>query len=91
MHAVTTGRLRDVLGGLPPGVSKATPYWGQGNWLVSILPYIEKGDLGSKYHDYGVPNGKTYYDTANINDVTGKSIPVMRCPSDTPNFASGSR
>ena len=72
--------------GLPPGVSNATPYWGQGNWLVSILPYLEKGDLGSKYHDYGVPNGQTYDSAANIADVTGHSIPVMRCPSDTTNL-----
>ncbi|MFM8272987.1 MAG: DUF1559 domain-containing protein [Gemmata sp.] len=75
----------DATGGLPPGVADATPYWGQGNWQVSILPYIEQQAVRDLYIDYGVSGGKNYYDNANINGATGKRINMLLCPSDTPN------
>src|SRR5262245_39454471 len=52
----------DVNKALPLGVANATPYWGQGNWQVSILPYIEQDAIRKQYLDYGVSGGKNYYD-----------------------------
>src|SRR5262249_15217727 len=75
----------DANGTLPEGVSNATPYWGQGNWQVSILAYIEQGALRQLYFDYGVNNGRNYYHNDNLNGATGKQLPLLLCPSDTPN------
>jgi prepilin-type N-terminal cleavage/methylation domain-containing protein/prepilin-type processing-associated H-X9-DG protein len=75
----------DAYKALPEGTSNATPYWGQGNWQVSILPYIEQDNLRPLYYDYGVPNGRTYYHNDNIHGATGKRIALLLCPSDTPN------
>jgi prepilin-type N-terminal cleavage/methylation domain-containing protein/prepilin-type processing-associated H-X9-DG protein len=75
----------DAMGTLPPGVTPATPYWGMGNWQVAILPYIEQGAIRNLYLDFGVPNGRNYSDAANLSGATGKQIPMLLCPSDTPN------
>lgn len=72
-------------GALPPGVSDATPYWGQGNWQVSILAYIEQGSLREQYFDYGIANGRNYYHNDNLDGATGKQLPTLLCPSDSPN------
>src|SRR6516165_7439914 len=39
---------------LPAGVADAVPYWGMGNWQVSILPIIEQDAIRRIYYDYGV-------------------------------------
>src|SRR5260370_40974792 len=44
----------DAHGALPEGTSNATPYWGQGNWQVSILPFIEQDAVRLQYYDYGI-------------------------------------
>jgi prepilin-type N-terminal cleavage/methylation domain-containing protein/prepilin-type processing-associated H-X9-DG protein len=75
----------DAYGALPEGVSNATPHWGQGNWQVSILPFIEQDAVRQQYYDYGVNNGRSYYHTDNINGATGKQLRLLLCPSDTPN------
>ncbi|MBN9119013.1 MAG: DUF1559 domain-containing protein [Planctomycetes bacterium] len=77
----------DTTGTLPPGVADATPYWGQGNWQVSILPHIEQAAVRNVYFDYGVPNGRNYYHNDNLNGATGKQLALLLCPSDTPNTA----
>src|SRR5215471_4388456 len=75
----------DTAGALPAGVADATPYWGQGNWQVSILPYIEQDAVRKIYFDYGVSNGRNYFHNDNLNGATGKQIGLLLCPSDTPN------
>ncbi len=79
----------DAFKTLPPGVSFASPYWGQGSWQACILPYIEQEAVWKLYVDYGVPGGKNYYDPANIAGATGKQIPTLLCPSDTPPNTQG--
>jgi prepilin-type processing-associated H-X9-DG protein len=71
---------------LPEGVSTGTPYWGMGNWQVSILPFIEQRAMRDLYYDYGVSGGRNYYHTDNMNGCTGKQLPMLRCPSDSPNL-----
>ena len=75
----------DTTGKLPPGVADATPYWGQGNWQVSILPFIEQEAIQKIYYDYGISNGRNYSHADNLNGATGKQIATLLCPSDTPN------
>jgi prepilin-type N-terminal cleavage/methylation domain-containing protein/prepilin-type processing-associated H-X9-DG protein len=72
-------------GALPEGVSSATPYWGQGNWQVSILTYIEQDALRQQYYDYGVSNGRNYYHGDNLSGATGKQLKLLLCPSSTVN------
>ncbi len=79
----------DVSGALPEGVAGVSPYWGMGNWQVTILNYIEQGSLRSQYLDYGVSGGRNYYDIANRNGATGKIVPTLLCPSDNGNNPNG--
>src|SRR5262249_13381990 len=74
---------------LPEGVSNATPYWGQGNWQVSILVYIEQENLRNQYFDYGINNGRNYYHADNLNGATGQVVPSLLCPSDNGTNPSG--
>ena len=83
--ALAMHNYHDGNGALPPGVSGASPYWGMGNWQVSILEYIEQGYLRKQYCDYGMSNGRNYYHADNIDAVTGKQIAMLLCPSDSPN------
>ncbi|OWK34603.1 DUF1559 domain-containing protein [Fimbriiglobus ruber] len=83
--ALSMHNYHDVNGTLPPGVADATPYWGMGNWQVSILPFIEQVALRNMYLDYGISNGRTYADPANLSGTTGKQVSTLLCPSDTPN------
>jgi prepilin-type N-terminal cleavage/methylation domain-containing protein/prepilin-type processing-associated H-X9-DG protein len=87
--ALAMHNYHDAFKTLPPGVSNAAPYWGQGNWQVSILPYIEQDVLRQMYLDYGVTNGRNYYNVANIAGTTGKQIPTLLCPSDGPPNTQG--
>jgi prepilin-type processing-associated H-X9-DG protein len=79
----------DATGALPEGVAPVSPYWGMGNWQVTILTYIEQGSLRALYVDYGVSGGKNYYDIANRNGATGKIVPTLLCPSDGGNNPKG--
>jgi prepilin-type N-terminal cleavage/methylation domain-containing protein/prepilin-type processing-associated H-X9-DG protein len=72
---------------LPEGVSNGTPYWGQGNWQVTVLPYLEQDAIRGLYLDYGVSGGRNYFHVENINGATGKQIGMLLCPSDVPNTA----
>jgi prepilin-type N-terminal cleavage/methylation domain-containing protein/prepilin-type processing-associated H-X9-DG protein len=85
--ALSMHNHHDQHGTLPEGTSSATPYWGQGNWQVSILPYLEQGSLRLQYFDYGVTNGRNYFHNDNLNGATGKRVAVLTCPSDIPNTA----
>jgi prepilin-type N-terminal cleavage/methylation domain-containing protein/prepilin-type processing-associated H-X9-DG protein len=77
----------DAAGAFPEGVAAVSPYWGMGNWQVSILPYIEQGALRAQYFDYAKSGGRNYAHADNLNGATGKVVPILRCPSDTPNTA----
>jgi len=57
---------------LPPGVADATPYWGMGNWQVSILSFIEQDNVRSNYFDYGVSGGR-------ITTTTPTSTALLGC------------
>jgi prepilin-type N-terminal cleavage/methylation domain-containing protein/prepilin-type processing-associated H-X9-DG protein len=76
-------------GTLPPGVPKATPYWGQGTWQVAILPFLELQSLRDIYYDYGIANGRNYYAADNLNGAAGRQIPILHCPSDNPPNKNG--
>jgi len=75
----------NAFGTLPPGAADATPYWGQGTWQVSILPYIEQQALRDIYYDYGVNNGRNYFHDDNLHGAVGRQIAMLLCPSDTVN------
>jgi prepilin-type N-terminal cleavage/methylation domain-containing protein/prepilin-type processing-associated H-X9-DG protein len=64
-----------------------------GTWQVSILPYIEQGNLFNLYfHDnkFGVPTDIYRYSHAPNFPVTKANIKVLKCPSDLspPRFAN---
>jgi prepilin-type N-terminal cleavage/methylation domain-containing protein/prepilin-type processing-associated H-X9-DG protein len=72
----------DASGALPEGVAPVTPFWGMGNWQVTILAYIEQGTLRNLYFDYGKLGGRNYYHPDNLNGATGRQISLLLCPSD---------
>jgi len=70
---------------LPPGTSTDQKPWGSGgghgsSWKVFILPYIEQGNLYSKWQFTG---GSGWENVNNTNLVDQVTIPVYRCPSTT--------
>ncbi|MFZ4610902.1 MAG: DUF1559 domain-containing protein [Gemmataceae bacterium] len=67
---------------LPEGVS-ANGGYGHGTWAILVLPYLEQADLAKLYVDYGLTNGRNYWDPANL-PVTTRRIPVLTCKSDIP-------
>ena len=69
-------------GTLPEGVAPVSPFWGMGNWQVTILAYIEQGSLRNLYFDYGKSGGRNYFHPDNLNGATGRQIPLLLCPSD---------
>ncbi len=73
---------------LPRGCAGVSPYWGQGTWKVTLLPFVEQQALREIYYDYGKA-GRNYYHKDNINGATGKTIPTFRCPSDGPGNKKG--
>lgn len=83
--AIAMHNHQGAQGALPEGTSSGTPYWGQGNWQATILPYIEQADLRAQYFDYGVSGGRNYYHTDNLDGATGQQVKLLLCPSDTPN------
>jgi prepilin-type N-terminal cleavage/methylation domain-containing protein len=83
----------DVAGALPEGAAAVSPYWGMGNWQVTILSYIEQGALRNLYFDYGKVGGRNYSHIDNRNGATGRQVTILLCPSDqgtNPNGYPGS-
>ena len=78
--ALAMHNYHDANQSLPEGVSAKGGY-GQGTWLVLILPYIEQADLAKMYLDYGLTAGRSYYDPANL-PVTTRKISMLQCKSD---------
>jgi len=78
--ALAMHNYHDANQSLPEGVSAKGGY-GQGTWLVLILPYIEQADLAKMYLDYGLATGRSYYDPANL-PVTTRKIAMLQCKSD---------
>lgn len=75
----------DSMGGLPPANPGVSPYWGQGSWLVPLMPFTEASALKDLYYDYGVAGGRNYYHTDNIKGAAGKVVSFWLCPSDQRN------
>lgn len=78
--ALAMHNYHDANQSLPEGVSAKGGY-GQGTWLVLILPYIEQAELAKMYLDYGLTAGRSYYDPANL-PVTTRKISMLQCKSD---------
>jgi prepilin-type N-terminal cleavage/methylation domain-containing protein/prepilin-type processing-associated H-X9-DG protein len=79
----------DLAGALPEGVARVSPYWGRGNWQVTVLPQIEQAALRQQYFDYGVAGGRDYYHIDNRNGATGTTVTLLLCPSDLGPKADG--
>jgi prepilin-type processing-associated H-X9-DG protein/prepilin-type N-terminal cleavage/methylation domain-containing protein len=64
-----------------------------GNWMVSILPFIEQSALYQLYTNYGtegsVADQIPGVTTHNIANVTGKQLALCTCPSDIPALPRG--
>ena len=80
----------DVMKVLPPGAPSDIPPWtptvngGWGtSWMVHITPYIDQGNIWSKWtYVYGTNVGYSgKYNTINRALVNNLLIPVYRCPS----------
>jgi prepilin-type processing-associated H-X9-DG protein len=69
---------------LPDG---GTYHW-SGNWMVTILPYIEQLALYRKFSGYGESLSSGTPVTTNTA-VTRQQIALCTCPSDTPAFPAG--
>jgi prepilin-type N-terminal cleavage/methylation domain-containing protein/prepilin-type processing-associated H-X9-DG protein len=52
-------------------------------WTVSILPYLEQGNLSSLYN----PNLRNVADTPAMNTLRQTLVPVYNCPADSNGFA----
>lgn len=70
---------------LPAGTGGYGCCWG--TWQVSVLPYIEQDNLSRLYVNWGGNDttGPRYSGAPNTVNVTNKRLPVLTCPSDTPN------
>src|SRR5262245_3858445 len=92
----------DVTKVLPPGCMGDGAPWGAGggwgsSWKVFILPYIDQGDIFSKWSFNNLQGGAAggtssgYYNSNNMPLVHNVTIPVYRCPSSTlPEFYASS-
>jgi prepilin-type N-terminal cleavage/methylation domain-containing protein/prepilin-type processing-associated H-X9-DG protein len=58
-----------------------------GNWMVTILPYIEQTALFQEYVGYGAQN--SVITAPNVANVTGIQITMATCPSDIPALPAG--
>src|SRR5262245_36684744 len=65
--ALAAHNHHDAAGALPEGAAAVVPYWGMGNWQVSVLPYIEQGALRNLYFDYGKVGGRNYFHVDNLH------------------------
>jgi prepilin-type N-terminal cleavage/methylation domain-containing protein/prepilin-type processing-associated H-X9-DG protein len=79
--------FNDTYKRLPPGTSQDQQPIGPGpaggwgtNWGVYILPYIEQGSLYNLLI-FTSGQGSGYGNTTNGATLTGKRIPIYRCPS----------
>jgi prepilin-type N-terminal cleavage/methylation domain-containing protein/prepilin-type processing-associated H-X9-DG protein len=78
MHA-----YQDAYGTLPDG---GVDHF-SGNWMVTILPFVEQNNMYVLYQGYGT--AQSIISAANIANVTGKQITVCTCPSDNPALGAG--
>lgn len=78
----------DTIGSLPPG--RFNCCWG--TWQMSILPYLEQGNVYNLYQNLGGTDatGPRYGGAPNNQNVTSKRFTVLTCPSDEPNAPIGS-
>lgn len=78
----------DTIGTFPPG--RFNCCWG--TWQVSILPYLEQGNVYNLYRNLGGTDatGPRYGGAPNNQNVTSKRFTVLTCPSDQPNAPIGS-
>jgi prepilin-type N-terminal cleavage/methylation domain-containing protein len=84
----------DQLGSLPPGTGPDQCCWG--TWIVMTLPYMEQVQLADLYLNWGgndtavptatppIPASMRYGHVTNRDNVTGKKIATLTCPSDEP-------
>ncbi len=86
--------FHDVYKRLPPGTAQDQAPFGPGpaggwgaSWLVHILPYIEQGTI-HKGMVFTSGQGSGYGHSPNGAFLTGKRIPIYRCPS-TPLLEGG--
>ena len=77
----------DTMKALPPATAGVSPFWGQGTWLVPLLPFTEQPAMREMYYDYGVSGGRNYYHKDNIQGATGQQLRMWLCPSDQKNTA----
>jgi len=86
---VAMHNFQDARKSLPELASDGFCCWG--TWQVLILPFLEEGNLGGLYQNYGnrKGNGANYYNDPNLTNVTSKRIASLLCPSDDLNFQSG--
>jgi len=72
---------------MPPGGAADQPPFGTGggnwgsSWKVYILPYIEQGNLHSRWQFQGYSSG--WQNANNLNLVNNVTIKTYRCPSST--------
>jgi prepilin-type N-terminal cleavage/methylation domain-containing protein/prepilin-type processing-associated H-X9-DG protein len=79
-----------------PGTATGTETgcWYYGNWMISILPYIEENALFSQYKDFPTPNYMPppdppaalggYPGSTLVNQAFSRVyVPIYTCPSDT--------
>jgi prepilin-type N-terminal cleavage/methylation domain-containing protein/prepilin-type processing-associated H-X9-DG protein len=74
----------DAHGVLPEGMAPTgSPGDCYGTWQVLVLPFVEQGNLGREYVDYGDADGTgTRFDYPVNAPVTGSRLPLLTCPSD---------
>ncbi len=71
----------------PGGVGPWGCCWG--TWQVRILPYIEQNAAYAIYQNLGGADPQPRYSHANNRPVVSMRIPILTCPSDTPNAPLG--
>lgn len=57
-----------------------------GTWLVATLPFLEAGNLETRYDSngkYDIPDASYRYSETRNRPVTTQTIPAYLCPSDT--------
>jgi len=81
--AVGMHNYHDAVGTLPDG---GIDHF-SGNWMITILPYVEQDVLFQLYQGYGT--AQSVISAANIANITGRQLAVYTCPSDTPALPGG--
>jgi prepilin-type processing-associated H-X9-DG protein/prepilin-type N-terminal cleavage/methylation domain-containing protein len=81
--AVAMHNYQENLGTLPDGGLDHL----SGNWMVSILPYVEQTAVYELYQGYNT--SQSVISTWNIAHVTGRQLAIYTCPSDIPALPGG--